>query len=138
MACSIKLRLTHRGSRLGWGKSPGRLSSLTLSNQCSTDKSIQEECHSLYSSRFKGLTVKIFVADDSAMLREQIIELLTELTQIEIIGQAQDAMEAFHSIRELKPDVVTLDIQMNGGSGIDVLEKIKREENAPVIIMLTN
>src|SRR5205085_2622911 len=94
--------------------------------------------HSLSSSRFKGLTVKIFVADDSAMLREQIIELLTELTQIEIIGQAQDAMEAFHSIHELKPDVVTLDIQMNGGSGIDVLEKIKREDQAPVIIMLTN
>lgn len=82
--------------------------------------------------------MKVFVADDSTRLREQIISLLSELNGIEVIGQAQDAMEAFHAICELKPDVVTLDIQMIGGSGIDVLKRIRREDHTPVIIMLTN
>lgn len=82
--------------------------------------------------------MKIFVADDSDMLCKQIISLLSELSGIEIVGCAQDAHEAFSAIRELKPNVVTLDIQMIGGSGIEVLEKIKQEKHAPVVIMLTN
>jgi DNA-binding NarL/FixJ family response regulator len=64
--------------------------------------------------------------------------MLSELAGIEIVGQAQDAPEAVRAIRELKPDIVTLDIQLIGGSGIEVLEKIKQEEHAPVVIMLTN
>jgi DNA-binding NarL/FixJ family response regulator len=82
--------------------------------------------------------MKVFVVDNSAILCKQIIGLLTELTGIEIVGQAQVALEALCAIRECKPDVVTLDIQMRGGSGIDVLKKIKQENLAPVVIMLTN
>jgi DNA-binding NarL/FixJ family response regulator len=82
--------------------------------------------------------MKLFVADDSAMLREKIIGLLAEVNGIEIIGQAQDAREAFDAIRELKPDVVTLNIEMIGGTGMEVLKGIKHQEPAPVVIMLTN
>ncbi|HEX8843852.1 MAG TPA: response regulator transcription factor [Pyrinomonadaceae bacterium] len=82
--------------------------------------------------------MKVFVADNSALLREQIIGLLSELRGIEIVGQAQAAPEALRHIRERKPDVVTLDIQMNGGSGLDVLKEIKRNGSAPVVIILTN
>jgi DNA-binding NarL/FixJ family response regulator len=82
--------------------------------------------------------MKVFVVDNSAILCKQIIDLLTELHGIEIVGQAQVALEALCAIRERKPDVVTLDIQMSGGSGIDVLKKIKQADQAPVVIMLTN
>jgi DNA-binding NarL/FixJ family response regulator len=82
--------------------------------------------------------MKVFVVDNSAILCKQIIELLIELHEIEIVGQAQVALEALCAIRERKPDVVTLDIQMSGGNGIDVLKKIKQENHAPVVIMLTN
>jgi DNA-binding NarL/FixJ family response regulator len=82
--------------------------------------------------------VKVFVADNSAILRKQIIDLLSDLNGLEIVGEAQDAAEAFRAIRELKPDIVTLDIQMSGGSGIAVLKHIKREDSAPVVIVLTN
>jgi DNA-binding NarL/FixJ family response regulator len=82
--------------------------------------------------------MKIFVADNSALLRKQIIGLLSELQGIEIVGQAHDALEALRAIRERKPDVVTLDIQMSGGSGIDVLKKIKRDGSSPIVIILTN
>ena len=56
----------------------------------------------------------------------------------EIAGQARDAVEATKSILELKPDVVILDIRMPGGSGIEVLRKIKQHKTAPAVIMLTN
>jgi DNA-binding NarL/FixJ family response regulator len=84
------------------------------------------------------MMMKILVVDDSAKLRQQIIGLLSELNGIEIIGQAHSAMDAFNAIRELKPDVLTLDIQMTGGSGLDILRKIKQEGGAPFVIMLTN
>jgi|SRR5436190_11545493 DNA-binding NarL/FixJ family response regulator len=84
------------------------------------------------------MTMKILVIDDSSRLRKQIIGLLSELNGIEIIGQAHSAMDAFNAIREMKPDVLTLDIHMAGGSGLDVLRKIKQEDGAPFVIMLTN
>lgn len=71
-------------------------------------------------------------------MREQVVDLLSALVGVEIIGQAQYALEAFHAICELKPDVVTLDIHLIGGSGIDVLRRIKRLDAAPIVIMLTN
>jgi DNA-binding NarL/FixJ family response regulator len=82
--------------------------------------------------------MRVFVVDDSALLREQVVGLLSVLVGVEIIGQAQYALEAFHEICELKPDVVTLDIHLIGGSGIDVLRRIKRLDPAPIVIMLTN
>jgi DNA-binding NarL/FixJ family response regulator len=82
--------------------------------------------------------MRILVVDDSARVRKQIIGLLSELNGIEIIGQACCALDAFKAIRELKPDVLTLDLQMIGGSGLDLLRKIKQEDATPFVIMLTN
>lgn len=82
--------------------------------------------------------MKIFVADDSAILRERMIQLLSELSGIEVVGQAQDALAAFDAICEAKPDIVTLDIELIGGSGIDVLRQIKNKNRSTVVIMLTN
>ncbi len=92
----------------------------------------------LCSMKFREMDMKVFVADDSALLREKIIGVLSELNGIEIIGQAKAALEAYYAIRQLKPDIVTLDIQMIGGSGIDVLKRIRQDDHATVIIMLTN
>lgn len=82
--------------------------------------------------------MKVFVVDDSALLREQVVGLLSELIGIEIVGQSQSALEAFHATCELKPDVVILDIHLTGGSGIDVLQRIKGLDAAPIVIILTN
>ena len=82
--------------------------------------------------------MKVFVADNSAILRKQIIDLLSDLPGIEIVGQAQAASEALKAIRELKPDLVTLDIRLTEGSGLDVLKAIQQENHVPVVIMLTN
>ncbi len=82
--------------------------------------------------------IKVFIADDSSIIRERLNALLSDLPRVEVIGEAGDAEEALEGIQELNPDVVILDIRMPVGNGISVLEKIKRTESSPVIIMLTN
>jgi DNA-binding NarL/FixJ family response regulator len=82
--------------------------------------------------------VKVFIADDSALLRERLIDMLSELEGIEIVGQARDSLSAVRSIHKLKPDVVILDIWMPGGSGFNVLQNIKKNKVASVVIMFTN
>jgi DNA-binding NarL/FixJ family response regulator len=82
--------------------------------------------------------IKAFIIDDSLIVRNGLIDLLSQIEGIEIIGQAQDVREAIDSIQELKPDLVTLDIIMPGGSGIDVLRHIKKEQPSTVVIILTN
>lgn len=82
--------------------------------------------------------MKVFVADDSHLFRRQLIEMLCELEGVEIVGQAGNAQEALEAITLQSPDVVTLDVSILGGSGIDVLTKLKKDRLAPVVIMLTN
>jgi len=81
---------------------------------------------------------KVFVADDSPIVRERLISLLMELPNVQVIGETGGALEAIDSIRRLKPTAVVLDISMPGGGGMSVLETIKKEDQAPMVIMLTN
>jgi DNA-binding NarL/FixJ family response regulator len=82
--------------------------------------------------------MKVFIADDSAVLCERLIEMLSDIPGIEIIGHARDVQGTIASIRNLNPDIVILDIRMPGGSGIDVLQDVKKEKHAPMVIILTN
>jgi len=82
--------------------------------------------------------VEVVIADDSSAVRERLVTMLADLKGVEVIGQAQNVEEAIASIRALKPKAVILDIRMPGGSGINVLQAIKREQPSPVVIMLTN
>ena len=82
--------------------------------------------------------MKIFLVDDSVVIRERLKRLLTELPEIEVIGEAGDAPGAIAAILKTEPDVVLLDIHILNGSGIDVLERIKQERVAPTVIMLTD
>lgn len=80
----------------------------------------------------------IFIVDDSKVLRDRLVSMLSEVEGIEVVGQAGNAAEAISGIRRLKPRAVVLDIQMPGGSGIEVLRTIKREAPPTVVVMLTN
>jgi len=82
--------------------------------------------------------MKVFIADDSPIVRERLGSLVGEVKGVEVIGQAGDVAEALAGIRRLRPDVVILDIQMPGGSGIEVLRQVKGEHRNFVAIMLTN
>lgn len=80
----------------------------------------------------------IFIADDSDPVRERLTAMLTEIEGAEVVGQARNVAEAVAGIQSLRPDVVILDIQMPGGSGLDVLKTIKQSARPPVVMMLTN
>jgi DNA-binding NarL/FixJ family response regulator len=82
--------------------------------------------------------MKVLIVDDSGAVRERIKMLLSEVSTVDTIGEAENAREAIEHIRQQGPDVVILDIRMPGGNGIDVLREIKKRNRLPVIIMLTN
>lgn len=81
--------------------------------------------------------MKVFTADDSALVRERLAALISEIEGLEVVGQAGSAPEALEGIQRLRPDAVILDIRMPGNNGIQVLEAIKKSTAAPVVIMLT-
>jgi DNA-binding NarL/FixJ family response regulator len=83
--------------------------------------------------------MKVFLVDDSAMVLEKLAGMISGIDGVEIAGQAMTARDAIRSIVTLKPDLVILDIRLNrGGSGMDVLKRIKKEIPPPIVIMLTN
>ena len=82
--------------------------------------------------------IKVFVADDSIVLRERLLDMLCEIPGVEIMGCAEDGLHAINSIRKLKPDAVVLDIQMPRGTGLDVLKNVKRDGARPTMIVFTN
>lgn len=82
--------------------------------------------------------MRLFIVDDSDIMRSRILDMLSDIKGIKIIGQADDGVEAMDAIRNLKPDIVILDIKMPRGDGITVLETLKKGKNPPAIIMFTN
>ena len=82
--------------------------------------------------------MRVFIVDDSPIVRERLRTMFSELKGIELIGQAQHPVDATESIRKLKPDLVILDIRLRGGSGIDVLQDLKQGHAAPIVMILTN
>lgn len=82
--------------------------------------------------------MRVLIADDSAVVVKRLVTLLSELPEVEIVGEAQTCGEATANIVLLQPDVVILDIRMPDGSGIDVLETAKKTTPAPLVMMLTN
>jgi two-component system response regulator DevR len=80
----------------------------------------------------------VYVVDDSALVRDRLVDMLSEIEGVEVVGQTGNPHEVVSAIHKLAPDVVILDIRMPGGSGIDVLRDIKKDKPAPIVIMLTN
>lgn len=82
--------------------------------------------------------MRVFIADDSMLILERLKAMLSDLPEIEIIGESRDGFGAIEALRKLNPDVVILDIKMPGVDGIDVLKYIKNNNQDIRVIMLTN
>jgi len=81
--------------------------------------------------------IRVLVVDDSATMRGLITATLERDPKIEVCGCAGDPLEARQLIKQLNPDVVTLDIEMPNMNGLDFLEKIMRLRPMPVIMVST-
>lgn len=83
--------------------------------------------------------MKVFLVDDSVVIRQRLKRMLADVEQLQVIGEAGDAQAATtDAILEQKPDVVLLDIHLLDGSGIDVLERLKKANPTLVVIILTD
>jgi len=84
--------------------------------------------------------MKVFVVEDSAAVRERLVEMIREVKDIEMVGEAETYAKAVAGIRDTLPDVAILDIKLagNGGSGIDVLNTIRNELPALRAIVMSN
>ena len=80
----------------------------------------------------------LLIADDSDSIVQRLVTMLAGVDGLEIVGRAGTVLEASRAVRSLKPDVMILDVRMPGGSGIDVLEGMKRDRVTPIVIVLTN
>lgn len=78
--------------------------------------------------------IKVFIVDDSLLFRKMLIENLSAYGEIEIIGSAADAFDAMRKIPVLKPDVVTMDVEMPRMTGIQFLKQLIPKYPVPVIL----
>ncbi|MEJ2457052.1 MAG: chemotaxis response regulator protein-glutamate methylesterase [Novosphingobium sp.] len=81
------------------------------------------------------MSVRVLIIDDSPTMRAILMSRLREQPDIEVVGTASNAAEGRTLIKQLDPDVVTLDIEMPGMNGLDFLEKIMTLRPTPVIIV---
>jgi two-component system chemotaxis response regulator CheB len=81
------------------------------------------------------MTVRAVVVDDSPTMRALLSASLNRDPEIKVIGAASNALEGRQLIKELNPDVITLDIEMPGMSGLDFLEKIMTLRPMPVVVV---
>lgn len=80
---------------------------------------------------------RVLVVDDSRMMRTLITSALEEIRNITVVGEADGADEAREKIAQLHPDVITLDVEMPGMSGIAFLEEVMTTKPMPVIMFST-
>ncbi|MFF2639568.1 response regulator [Streptomyces niveus] len=79
----------------------------------------------------------MLVADDEALVRAAVRAILARDPGIEVVAEARDGQEAVDAVREHRPDVALLDIQMPGLDGIAAAERIHRELPGTAVVMLT-
>jgi two-component system, LytTR family, response regulator AlgR len=81
--------------------------------------------------------MRALVVDDEGPARERLSELLRELDQVEIVGEARDAFEALRQIDTLAPELLYLDVRMPGMSGLELARHLARLDEPPAIIFTT-
>ncbi|HAK87749.1 MAG: hypothetical protein A2X55_09510 [Nitrospirae bacterium GWB2_47_37] len=81
--------------------------------------------------------IRVLVVDDSSLARELITAILSTDKDIMIVGEAQDGREAVRKTRELKPDIVTMDIEMPEMNGLEAIEHIMAAHAVPILVVTT-
>lgn len=80
---------------------------------------------------------RVLVVDDHVLFREGIAKIIDSQPDMQIIGEAEDGLEAIVKATELNPDLILMDIQMPACDGIEATAKIKKENPDVVVVMLT-
>lgn len=92
-----------------------------------------------FATRIRSAVVRVVIVDDTLSVRERVKALLyADVPNADVVGEADEAQAAIRLIQDRCPDVVILDLQLVGSSGIEVLQAVTLMPHAPVVIVLTN
>ena len=83
------------------------------------------------------MAIKVLLVDDHELVRTGIRRLLDDFDDIEVIAEAESGEIAITLVREHRPQVVLMDVNMPGIGGLEVLERLKREQHKPRILVLS-
>jgi two-component system, LytTR family, response regulator len=83
------------------------------------------------------MALKTLIVDDEPIARKVLREELECMTDVEVVGEADNGVVALDQIAECKPDLVLLDLQMPGMGGLEVVRKLEHGAHMPVIIIVT-
>lgn len=95
-----------------------------------SDSSGSEKMNSSLNSR-----IRVLVVDDSVLMSRQIANILGDDEKLEVVGRAKDGMEALAMVEALKPDVVTMDVEMPRMNGITALKHIMVRYSIPTVMI---
>jgi two-component system invasion response regulator UvrY len=85
---------------------------------------------------FSLFMIRVLIADDHAIVREGLKQIVAQTLDINVVGEATNAGDVVPKVRALKPDLLLLDISMPGRSGLDVLIEMRKEHpEVPVLIL---
>ncbi|KXI27949.1 protein-glutamate methylesterase/protein-glutamine glutaminase [Paraglaciecola hydrolytica] len=80
------------------------------------------------------MAYRILIVDDSTFFRRRITQILQEDPELQVVGEAKDGMEAINLVKQLKPDVVTMDVEMPVMDGISAVKQIMAQCPVPIIM----
>jgi DNA-binding NarL/FixJ family response regulator len=88
-------------------------------------------------NRNNGKTIRVLIADDHAIVREGLKQILADTSNIVVEGEAENGLSAVQLVRGCDSNVLLLDISMPDRSGIEVLKQIRKEKPALAVLMLS-
>jgi two-component system, LytTR family, response regulator len=80
-----------------------------------------------------GKPLRVLIADDERLARQRLEDLLRHEPNVEIVGRTENGLATIAAVRELEPDIVFLDIQMPGRTGLEVVREVGADDMPPVI-----
>jgi DNA-binding NarL/FixJ family response regulator len=80
--------------------------------------------------------LRVLIVEDSPGVRQALKTLISEIKGLALVGCARDVPQGRDALRQLSPDIVILDIQLPGGSGLDLLKALGKSEPKPPMVIV--
>ena len=90
------------------------------------------------ASPIRGLPIRVVLVDDHAVIRAGLAQLLASTDDISVVGQAGEGQQAVDVVREVRPDVVLMDLQMPGVDGVVATRRVRAEVPGVDVLVLTS
>lgn len=81
--------------------------------------------------------LSVFIVDDSEIIQERLVESLSKIPSVAVVGAVGTQREALEYLRKAIPDVVVLDLELSDGTGYNVLRELRRQPDRPIFVVFT-